>query len=123
MELERIRIENYRGKDFDLCPRKRNLFLGANGAGKTSLCDAIRFGITGLASEDVRNTSVRILYKNGMDTERVRGRTNTFKVNGKRVTEEALNLAVADTAGLPVPRSENPEEKGKRKRIDPLESV
>ena len=97
MELERIRIENYRGKDFDLCPRKRNLFLGANGAGKTSLCDAIRFGITGLASEDVRNTSVRILYKNGMDTERVRGRTNTFKVNGKRVTEEALNLAVADT--------------------------
>lgn len=123
MELERIRIENYRGKDFDLSPKKLNLFLGANGAGKTSLCDAIRFGITGLASENIKNTSVRILYKNGMDTERVRSKSNTFRVNGKRVTEEALNLAVADAAGLPIPYTGNPEEKGKGKRTDPLESV
>lgn len=123
MEIERIRIEHYRGKDFDLCPKKLNIFLGMNGAGKTSLCDAIRFGITGMASEGINNTSVRILYKNGMDTERLRSKSNTYRINGKRVTEEALNLAVADAAGLPVPHIDNADEKRPRKRTDPLECV
>ena len=48
MKIKRIRTQNYRGKNFDLEPAKINLFFAKNGTGKTSLCDAVRYGITGL---------------------------------------------------------------------------
>lgn len=123
MELERICIKNYRGKDFDIEPKKLNIFLGSNGSGKTSLCDAIRFGITGMSSSQVKETSVRIHYKNGLDTERIRSRTNAVKVNGHRTSEEAMNAAIAKACGLPIPQDEKQEKNKQKKRTDPLESI
>lgn len=103
MKLDRIIIKNYRGKDYDFKPGGINLFFKENGAGKTSLCDAIRYGITGLTpKDDVRNTSVRIQYENGLDTEYSRGKLTSCRVAGRKVTENALRTAVEDAIGLPI---------------------
>lgn len=103
MEIEKINIVNYRGKNFDFQPDRVNLFFKENGAGKTSLCDAIRYGITGLIpKDDVRNTSVRILYANGLDTERSRSKLTSCRLAGKKVTEMDLNQAIVDTIHIPL---------------------
>ena len=83
MELKRIVIENYRGKNFDFEPDRVNLFFKENGFGKTSLCDAIRYGLTGLIpKDDVRNTKVRILFANGLDAERSRAKLTFLQSEG-----------------------------------------
>lgn len=92
MELKRIVIENYRGKNFDFEPDRVNLFFRENGFGKTSLCDAIRYGLTGLIpKDDVRNTKVRILFGNGLDIERSRAKLTSCRMGGEKVTEAKLN--------------------------------
>lgn len=103
MEIKQINIENYRGKNFDFQPDRVNLFFKENGAGKTSLCDAIRYGITGLIpKDDVRNTSVRILYANGLNTERSRSKLTSCRLAGKKVTEMDLNRAIVDAIHIPL---------------------
>lgn len=92
MELKKIVIENYRGKNFDFEPDRVNLFFKENGFGKTSLCDAIRYGLTGLIpKDDVRNTKVRIQFTNGLEVERSRAKLTSCKINGEKVTEAKLN--------------------------------
>lgn len=95
MKLKRIAVENYRGKNFDFQPERVNLFFDENGSGKTSLCDAIRYGITGLVpKDDVRNTTVLIRYANGLEAERSRAKRTTCRIDGERVTEADLNNAI-----------------------------
>lgn len=92
MELKRIVIENYRGKNFDFEPDRVNLFFKENGFGKTSLCDAIRYGLTGLIpKDDVRNTHVLIQFGNGLEAERSRAKLTSCRIGGKKVTEAQLN--------------------------------
>lgn len=103
MILKRIMIENYRGKNFDFQPGRVNLFFNENGAGKTSLCDAIRYGITGLnPKDDVRNTSVRILYENGLDGERSRNKLTSCRIAGKKVPEMELNKKIVSAIHIPL---------------------
>lgn len=103
MELERIMIENYRGKNFNFQPDRVNLFFKENGAGKTSLCDAIRYGITGLTpKDDVRNTSVRILYRNGLDAERSRSKLTSCRIAEKKVPEMDLDKAIVNAIHIPL---------------------
>lgn len=103
MKIKRIRTQNYRGKNLDLEPEKINLFFAKNGAGKTTLCDAVRYGITGLVPPDNLHTgAVQIIFDNGMSIQRARGKTSVYGMNGKKVTENALNEAIADMIGIPV---------------------
>lgn len=101
MKLNRIKIENYRGQNFDFVPGHLNIMLKGNGSGKTSLCDAIRYGITGMMpKDDVRNMSVSITYENGLETERTRGKVTTCKSGGRRTTETGVNSDILDTIGV-----------------------
>lgn len=103
MKIKEIRTQNYRGKNFDLKPAKINLFFAKNGTGKTSLCDAIRYAITGLIPPDnLRSGAVQVIFENGMSIQRARGRSTVCGINGKKVTETAMNAAIADMIGLPV---------------------
>lgn len=101
MKLNRIKINNYRGQNFDFVPGRLNIMLKGNGAGKTSLCDAIRYGITGMMpKDDVRNMSVSITYENGLETERTRGKATTCKSGGRRTTETGVNGDILDAIGV-----------------------
>jgi len=101
MKLSKIAIQNYRGKNFDFQPGKLNFLFGKNGDGKTTLCDAIRYGITGLSpADDVRNMSVAITFGTGLKTERGKGKVTTCRVNNSKVTAEAMNSAIVDAIGI-----------------------
>lgn len=106
MKINTIRINNFRGKNFDFSPAQVNLLFLPNGSGKTSLCDAIRYGITGLApKDDVYDAKVVISFEKGQHTlvaERDRTRSTVCRVNGRRATEKATNDTISDFIGVPV---------------------
>lgn len=110
MKLSHIQIENFRGKHYDFTPQRLNLFFDRNGAGKTSLCDAIRYGLTGMMPQNkVRNASVSIQLEDGMIIQRISGTKGAInRLNGKRVTKEALDKTIADFIGMPVAAKEDP---------------
>lgn len=75
MKIKRIRTQNYRGKNFDLEPAKINLFFAKNGTGKTSLCDAVRYGLRGLSRRIICTAGrYRSSSDNGMSIQRARGK-------------------------------------------------
>lgn len=104
MKIAKIQIKNFRGKDFELKPDKINVCFHENGYGKSTLCDAIRYGLTGLVPEDnIRNMAVKICYESGLETERQRTRLSIFKVNNAKTTETEMNKAIFDEVGISVP--------------------
>lgn len=110
MKLSHIQIENFRGKHYDFTPQRLNLFFDRNGAGKTSLCDAIRYGLTGMMPPNkVRNASVSIELEDGMIIQRAIGAKGSVqKLNGKRVTRDALDKTIADVIGMPADNKNDP---------------
>lgn len=106
MKINTISVKNYRGKDFDFSPSLLNLLFLPNGSGKTSLCDAIRYGITGLKpKDDVCDTKVVISFERGPHTlvaERACGKSTVCKINGRRATEKATNDTISDFIGVPI---------------------
>lgn len=105
MKLAKIQVNNWRGKDFKFAPGKLNYMFHENGYGKTSLLDAIRYGLTGtLPKDDIRNCSVEIIEEStGLDVYRERGTSTVCKIggtNGKKVTEKAANASISDIAGV-----------------------
>lgn len=110
MKLSHVQIENFRGKHYDFTPQRLNLFFDRNGAGKTSLCDAIRYGLTGMMPQNkVRNASVSIQLEDGMMIQRMIGTKGAVnRLNGKRVTKEALDKTIADLIGIPAAAKEDP---------------
>ncbi|MSS38008.1 AAA family ATPase [Clostridium porci] len=104
MKLLQVKVENFRGKRYDFVPKRLNLFFDKNGVGKTSLCDAIRYGLTGMMPQNkVKNAVVALTMENGIVVERATGQKGSVcKLNGKRVSKEALDKTVADIIGMPV---------------------
>ena len=50
MKIGHIRITDFKGvRKFQMTPAKVNILVGANGTGKSSVLQAIRYGITGLS--------------------------------------------------------------------------
>jgi hypothetical protein len=83
-----LRITDFLGiRDLELKAGKLNTARGGNGAGKTSLMEAINTGITGhLPSEPVRigsdKSSIYIKLEDVTIQRRITGRTSTLKVTG-----------------------------------------
>lgn len=103
MNINKIKINNFRGKNFDFTPKKINVMLHHNGYGKTSVIDAVRYGTTGLAPKDaVKNMSVKMEICDGLEIERSVSKTSVCKINGSRVTLKALDEAIEQKIGIPL---------------------
>lgn len=103
MKIEKVRIENFRGKQFEFAPKKINLLLEPNGYGKSTVMDAVRYGLTGLMPKDnVRNMAVELSLEHGADVYRSRGEKTECRFNGERVTVSALNDALVSRFGIPL---------------------
>ena len=106
MKLEKIQVLSWKKKTFDFKPGKLNYCFHGNGYGKTSLLDAIRYGLTGSLPEyDTDGGAVRIIEaSSGLDIYRTRGINSTIcrigGPEGKKTTEKALNKALADISGV-----------------------
>lgn len=103
MKISRIQIENFRGKNFDFHPKTINLLLKENGYGKSTIMDAVRYGLTGLTTKDnVRNMSVTLEFEDGFTIKRSRSRDTECHFNGERVTVGALNTEIQSRIGIPI---------------------
>lgn len=106
MKLSKVKVMNWKKKNFDFVPGKLNYCLHPNGYGKTSLLDAIRYGLTGnLPGYSADGASVEIMEaSNGLDVYRARSGDSTLcKIGGpegKKSTEKALNKALVDVSGI-----------------------
>ncbi len=96
MKISNVKIENFRGitaKHIQL--DNINIILDDIGKGKTSVLNAIIFGLTGQAElSDIRNgctdATVILEFENGSTIERCRDKKGTtVRVNGKRTTATA----------------------------------
>ncbi len=92
MYLRKIRIENFRGiQQLELCDLKQgtNLLIGDNGAGKTSILEAIAIGLNGFFS-GVPGVSANGFQKDDFRQEVVRltGASNAIAYNRPRISME-----------------------------------
>lgn len=106
MKLSKIKILNWKHKNFDFIPGKLNYCFHPNGYGKTSLLDALRYGLTGsLPGYTVDSAAVEIIEAiSGLDIYRARsGESTSCKIggpDGKKSTEKTLNKALVDVSGI-----------------------
>lgn len=98
MKIKQVHIQNFRGiSDLTIYPKKNNLLIGANGAGKSSVLMAVRYCLTGAGDASyIKNgadaLSVSMEMEDGTITQRIRTRSNTIcKLNGKQTTNARLS--------------------------------
>lgn len=104
MRIKYVKVDSFRGKNFDFAPDKINLFLKPNGSGKTSLLDALRFGIAALKPEDnLKNTSVTLTLADGYEfTRELTEKNAVYKANGVKSTCEQVNATIKELTGVDV---------------------
>ena len=103
MKIIKIKIINFRGKNFEFSPKKINLLLEPNGYGKSTIMDAVRYGLTGLMPKDnVKDMAVELTLEGGITIYRSKGKETECRFNGKKVTVSALNNDLAQRFGVPL---------------------
>lgn len=105
MKVKRVDISNYRGvENVTIEPHKRNLYIGKNGSGKTSILDAIRFGITGDSSSNPIRfgyDSAEVVIVNGDVIRRVASaKGNKVWANGHVTTIKSINELIQSKTGV-----------------------
>lgn len=105
--MKQIEITNFKGiTHMSLAPEHINLFLGKNGAGKSSILEAIRYCLTGhtepgTIKKGAPGCAVSVIFND--DSSIIRSNTdkgNLVKVNGKRTTQKAANEYVEQHTGV-----------------------
>ena len=108
MKLSQIKIENFKSlRSFELEePKRLNVVVGNNGAGKTSLMEAIRYILTGktpnapiTSGEDHCVAAANFL---GAEIVRTYGKKNGVKLNGKTTTQKSIEQLIYDTVGCTI---------------------
>lgn len=114
MKIEQVRITNFKkAADFEFRPEKVNIFLGPNGTGKSSILQALRYGLTGISPQDpigegADQATVEMVFPDiGTLTRFMQSGRNEVKLNGKTTTQKSINALFsnrtgtsAETAGL-----------------------
>ncbi|WP_027438690.1 AAA family ATPase [Lachnospira multipara] len=119
MRINKLVIENFKGyegiKELDL-PQIICL-LGANGAGKTSIIDAINYGLTGNepAGEiintnasyakvylEIENTTSKEVLHFSREVKNTTPRKTTIKIEGKTNTAKVLTQMIENISGIPM---------------------
>ena len=107
MKLKKVQIHNWNGKKFEFAPKKLVYVFHENGYGKSSLLNALRYGISGSLPKgaEIRDCAVELTEaETGLDIyrERVAGNT-TCKIggpDGNRMAEKQLNAKVSEITGV-----------------------
>lgn len=106
MNITSLQIENFRGiKNKVIDVTQLMVLLGKNGAGKSSVLDALKYALTGDCDtddihKDAGRTSVTITFADGTTITRIRdAKGNTCKANGKTCTGKALDEYLTDKVG------------------------
>lgn len=106
MQIGKITINNFKGIDNkEFTPDKINLFIGKNGAGKTSYMEAVRYALTGEAPENILRTgktlgSVKTTVFGGTEIERFFGKKSNVRVAGVASTQKSLKQFLEENGGI-----------------------
>lgn len=98
MKIENLEIKNVRGlTSLEMKPAKLNFITGPSGSGKSSVLDAIRFGLTGKLPKDGLHTgtvslAVDMKIENIGEVSRTQtdGKPMKVRVNGKTTTAKSV---------------------------------
>ena len=106
MKIGHIRITDFNGvRKFQMTPAKVNILVGANGTGKSSVLQAIRYGITGNApSEPIAGGCdkgvVELQFPDiGTLTRTVSSGRNEVRLNGKVTTQKSISELLEKRTG------------------------
>lgn len=113
MKIEKIETRNFKGYAGDktfVFSNPIEVYLGRNGIGKTSLVEALRYGLTGvepdgdMINKDAFECEVTVTLGDGTTITRIRSREKPTKVkiNGKSSTAKAAAQVIEDATGIPV---------------------
>lgn len=120
MKIKKVEIENFAGikgkKEVEL--PKICALTGANGTGKTSFLNAIRFVISGVEPDgmiihkDEANAYVEITLESGNKYKRIKQSSgastkSVCKINDKTVIKKDFDKAIEEELGLPISALEN----------------
>lgn len=102
MQIKKMEIKRYKGvQNLDVYPQKLNVITGKIGAGKSSILEAMRFGITGVSELDRGPAEVAVTLSNGMEIRRkITGRSKTVKVADRTTTQESVKRILEDATGV-----------------------
>ena len=89
-----------KGQDVTMNTNKVNYVLKPNGHGKTTLLQAIRYGLSGILPSDIRDAEVEITLENGDTIYRSKKNgVTTAKHNNKKCSETNLNNVISNYYG------------------------
>ena len=71
MKIKKMEIKRYKGvQNLEVYPQKLHVITGKIGAGKSSILEAMRFGVTGVSELDGGPAEVAVTLANGMEIRR-----------------------------------------------------
>ncbi|MDR0286715.1 MAG: AAA family ATPase, partial [Clostridiales bacterium] len=99
MILDNLKINAYKGiSTFEITPGKLNVLAGKNGAGKSSVLEAIRYAVTGVSElDDISKTDVSVKLLGGKEIHRVSGKV---KVEGSATSQDSVRKLLEDGTGV-----------------------
>ncbi len=111
MKIKELKISNFQGLDGKReysFPAKITAFAMPNGSGKTSILNALRFGLTGSSGDGITisgkadKADVGIILEDGtyIIREITREGENRFWYNRKTITKPALDKAITAVSGI-----------------------
>lgn len=102
MIIEKMEIKKYKGaENLVLHPKKLTAITGNIGTGKSSILEAIRFGVTGIADTPQQNAEVNMTILGGKEILwRIRSGNKSVKLEKRVTTQEKVKQFLEDNAGV-----------------------
>ena len=102
MIIEKMEIRKYKGaQNIVLEPKKLTAITGNIGSGKSSILEAIRFGVTGVMDTPQKNAEVQMTVLGGKEIlRRVKGGNKTVKLENRTTTQEKVRAFLEANAGV-----------------------
>jgi len=102
MVIDALSILAYKGaRNFELLPGKLNVLTGKIGTGKSSVLEALRFALTGIAETEGLKAEVAVRPLGGKEIRRTaNGKSRTVKVEGSATSQDSVRLLLEESTGV-----------------------
>lgn len=102
MVIEKMEIKKYKGvRNLVLHPQKLTAITGNIGSGKSSILEAIRFGVTGVAETSQQEAEVNMTILGGKEIlRRIRSGNKSVKLEKRATTQEKVRRFLETNAGV-----------------------